>query len=77
MIRRSRLLAAVDAGLRLSPVTAILGPRQRGKTTLAHEFARQHEATYFDLEDQVKLTNPKLVLEGLRGLVILDEIMAQ
>jgi uncharacterized protein len=77
MIPRSRLLAAVDAGLRLSPVTAILGPRQCGKTTLAREIARQHRATYFDLEDpedQVKLTNPKLVLEPLEGLVILDEI---
>ena len=77
MIRRPRLLDAVQAGLRLSPVTAILGPRQSGKTTLAREIAREQQATYFDLEDpedQVKLTNPKLALERLRGLVILDEI---
>lgn len=70
-------MAAVTAGLRLSPVTAILGPRQCGKTTLAREIAREREAAYFDLEDpadQVKLANPKLALEGLRGLVILDEI---
>ena len=77
MIERARLLAAVAEGLRLSSVTAILGPRQCGKTTLAREVARQREAVYFDLEDpadQVKLANPKLVLESLRGLVILDEI---
>jgi hypothetical protein len=77
MIERTRLLAAVVDGLRLSPVTAILGPRQCGKTTLAREIARRQEAVYFDLEDpadQVRLSNPKLALEPLRGLVILDEI---
>lgn len=58
MIRRSRLLAALDAGLQLSPVTAILGPRQCGKTTLALEIARQHRATYFDLE--TLQSHPKL-----------------
>jgi predicted AAA+ superfamily ATPase len=30
------------------PVTGILGPRQSGKTTLAHEFAADH---FFDLEN--------------------------
>jgi predicted AAA+ superfamily ATPase len=71
------LLASAVKGLSLSPITAILGPRQCGKTTLARELARQHSATYFDLEDpedQAKLANPKLVLAPLRGLVILDEI---
>lgn len=80
MIERTRLLAAVTEGLRLSPVTAMLGPRQCGKTTLARDLARRQEAVYFDLEDptdQVKLANPKLALEGLRGLVILDEIQRQ
>lgn len=70
-------MMAVAEGLRHAPVTALLGPRQCGKTTLARELARQQGATYFDLEDpedQVRLANPKLVLEPLRGLVILDEI---
>jgi uncharacterized protein len=77
MIQRSRLLAAVADGLRLNPVTSILGPRQCGKTTLAREFGRLHEAVYFDLEnpvDQMRLANPMQALEALRGLVILDEI---
>ncbi|MBI4664208.1 MAG: ATP-binding protein [Verrucomicrobia bacterium] len=77
MLPRTRLMMAVAEGLRHAPVTALLGPRQCGKTTLARELARQQGATYFDLEDpedQVRLANPKLVLEPLRGLVILDEI---
>lgn len=45
-----------------SPVTAILGPRLWGKTTLAREVARQREAVSFDLEDpadRVKLGTQK------------------
>jgi predicted AAA+ superfamily ATPase len=67
----------VGYGLRLSPVTAILGPRQCGKTTLAREIGEQHGAAYFDLEDpndQARLANPQMALESLRGVVILDEI---
>jgi uncharacterized protein len=55
-------------------VTAILGPRQCGKTTLAREIGRRENAAYFDLEDpndQARLANPQLVLESLRGVVIL------
>ena len=58
-------------------MTAILGPRQCGKTTLAREIGRRENAAYFDLEDpndQARLANPQLVLESLRGVVILDEI---
>lgn len=67
----------VGYGLRLSPVIAILGPRQCGKTTLAREIGEQHGAAYFDLEDpndQARLANPQMALESLRGVVILDEI---
>jgi predicted AAA+ superfamily ATPase len=77
MIARPDLLDRVAAGLKSSPVTALLGPRQCGKTTLAREIARQRKAVYFDLEDpesQAQLVNPKLALEGLQGVVILDEI---
>jgi hypothetical protein len=77
MIERPELLAQVEYGLEHSPVTAILGPRQCGKTTLAREVGRRQSAAYFDLEDpqdQARLANPQLVLEALRGVVILDEI---
>jgi uncharacterized protein len=77
MIARRKFLEAIEEGLRLSPVVALLGPRQCGKTTLAREIAARHGAAYFDLEDptdQAKLSQPKLLLEPLRGLVVLDEI---
>jgi predicted AAA+ superfamily ATPase len=60
-------------------VTAILGPRQCGKTTLARTFAVPRE-NHFDPEvplDQARLQNPKDVLENLTGLVIIDEFQRQ
>jgi predicted AAA+ superfamily ATPase len=77
MIARPDLLDRIAAGLKSSPVTALLGPRQCGKTTLAGEIVRQRKAVCFDLEDpesQAQLANPKLALERLRGVVIIDEI---
>lgn len=56
------------------PVTAILGPRQAGKTTLAKEFRSAH---FFDLEnprDAAMLAEPQLALESLAGLIVIDEI---
>ncbi|MCF6291464.1 MAG: ATP-binding protein [Desulfobacterales bacterium] len=56
------------------PVTAILGARQCGKTTLAKTLAADH---YFDLEnprDLARLETPQLTLEKLAGLIIIDEI---
>lgn len=60
-----------------SSITALLGPRQCGKTTLARQLAQDEGATFFDLEslpDQRRLQNPEMVLGALHGLVILDEI---
>lgn len=61
------------------PVVGIIGARQVGKTTLARQLMAQqpgrHE--YFDLEnpsDLARLHDPMLALEGLRGLVVIDEI---
>ena len=62
--------------LRESPVVALLGPRQCGKTTLARQVARGRAVDTFDLEDPVdvaRLEAPRLALERLRGLVIIDE----
>lgn len=55
-------------------VVAILGARQCGKTTLAKEIDYDH---YFDLENPVdlaKFDSPKLTLEALSGLIVIDEI---
>jgi len=77
MIARSFYLQQLKTAVRRSPVTALLGPRQCGKTTLAHLFAEGQKTTYFDLEsqpDRQRLENPELVLGGIEGIAILDEI---
>ena len=71
---RPRELAAVRAGLRRAPVTALLGPRQCGKTTLARLLNAEH---FFDLEDPrslARLDEPQTALEGLIGTVVIDEV---
>lgn len=61
-----------------SPAVALLGPRQVGKTTLALEIGRSHNALYLDLEseqDRAKLAQPELYLADHQDrLVILDEV---
>ena len=77
MIKRPDYLELLQTATRRSPITALLGPRQTGKTTLAHMFAENKPATFFDLEsipDQRRLQNPELVLGNMEGFVILDEI---
>lgn len=56
------------------PITAILGSRQCGKTTIARNMPHDH---YFDLENPVdlaRLDHPQLALEDLKGLIVIDEI---
>lgn len=77
MIDRPAYHDRLATALRRSPVTALLGPRQSGKTTLARSFAADRPAVYFDLEsrpDIQRLQNPELILGALEGLVIIDEI---
>lgn len=79
MILRTEALERVRRLLARSPVVAILGPRQCGKTTLARALARDRKGpvAWFDLEDSTDLTrldDPMLTLPPLRGLVVLDEI---
>ena len=60
------------------PVVVILGARQVGKTTLANTIVpAAGGSTRFDLEnpaDLARLADPMLALQGLKGLVVLDEI---
>ncbi len=77
MIDRPFYLKQLATAVRRSPVTALLGPRQCGKTTLAHVFGEGRQAIYFDLESQPdlqRLQNPELMLGSLQGIVVLDEI---
>ncbi len=77
-IRRPWFRSALERGLTRAPVTALLGPRQAGKTTLARWVAdAAAERHYFDLEDPDDLRaleNAKAVLAGLSGLVVIDEV---
>jgi uncharacterized protein len=77
-IERTRLLAEANRSLREAPVTALLGARQTGKTTLARMLAaRKPNVHVFDLEkaaDRQALSTPEIALGALRGLIIIDEI---
>lgn len=77
MLPRTRALNRISNAFRIHPVAALLGPRQCGKTTLARVMAEGEPCTYFDLENPVdlrRLSAPLRVLEGLSGLVVIDEI---
>jgi len=73
-----RLLSTLTSALAEVPAVALLGPRQAGKTTLAHEVAGTRPTVYLDLEseaDRAKLSEPELYLaQHADKLVILDEI---
>jgi len=86
-MERAHYIEQLERGLDVHPIVALLGPRQCGKTTLARMYAEQTgqnrtngdvtTITRFDLEDPTDLAaleNPKLVLQDLSGLVIIDEI---
>ncbi len=80
MINRPSYLEHLQAAVSRSPVTALLGPRQCGKTTLARLFSQGRPSTFFDLEsvsDQRRLQNAELALGALDGLVVLDEIQTR
>jgi predicted AAA+ superfamily ATPase len=80
MIPRPESLRQIQASFRVHPVTALLGPRQCGKTTLAKIIAEQEPATIFDLENPVdvrRLSAPMQALKDLSGLVIIDEVQRQ
>lgn len=77
MIERANGLRQLQTAIARSPITALLGPRQCGKTTLARQLASTRGAAIFDLEsepDVRRLANPEMVLGALDGLVVLDEI---
>lgn len=77
MINRPIYISKLSESLRRSPITALLGPRQSGKTTIARMYGEGKKATYFDLESQpdlMRLQNPEMMLGSLKDIIILDEI---
>lgn len=78
-LARPRPLGELRRELKRSPVVTLLGARQCGKTTLAHELAGA-KTHFFDLESSVDrqalAAAPERTLASLRGLVVLDEVQA-
>ena len=77
MIERTALQDTIQQALARSRVVALIGPRQCGKTTLARRIVPPDSVNYFDLEDPVslvRLDQPMTALNGLTGLVVIDEI---
>lgn len=77
LIARQKTLEELKKALSRTPVTALLGPRQCGKTTLSKELNKTLSGIFFDLEDPRdinRLQNPMLTLEREHGYVIIDEV---
>ena len=79
-IIRRELLEAIKIRLNESPVVALLGARQVGKTTLAEQIAANWlgPSVVFDLEKpairEAMATAPEALLSQQTGLVIIDEV---
>lgn len=77
MIQRS-LEKKVRTALTRSPSVVLLGPRQVGKTTLAHSIAENRPSVYLDLEDPLDLEKVKDIsafhAANQGQLIILDEV---
>lgn len=74
MIPRTTDIDNIKKFLTMFRITAILGARQCGKTTISKEFNARY---YFDLEnprDIARLETPQLALEDLTGLIAIDEV---
>ncbi len=73
-MERNSYQKQIQTALKSFPIVALLGARQIGKTTLSRLFTSKFR---FDLEnptDLAQLENPKIILEKLKGLVVIDEI---
>jgi len=79
VIERLDKIRLIKEGFERATIVSITGLRQSGKTTLAKQFAEGcgESFVHFDLEDPralSRLAEPMTALEGLRGLVVIDEI---
>lgn len=79
MIKRRKERAELKGLLHRHRIVGMIGARQVGKSTLAHDYLETVQgATHtFDLEspdDVARLTDPMLALKDLRGVVVVDEV---
>lgn len=71
------MLSQIRRAFRRSPVVALIGPRQSGKTTLARTIVPPDSLRYFDLEEPTslaRLAEPMTALAPLRGVIVIDEV---
>ena len=79
-MQRAVFLRRIGEYFQSHPMVGILGPRQCGKATLARDYLATlsgEPVHYFDLEDPERLQrlqDPKLTLEPLQGLIVIDEV---
>ncbi len=79
MIIRQDYIKEITTLFETFPIVAILGARQIGKSTLAHQYLKTQNLPYhfYDLEsdrDQAILKEAQFALEQHSGLIIIDEI---
>jgi len=78
MLIQRALESDIEFSLNNFPVTAITGPRQCGKSTLARKITKTRDTVYLDLErpgDIRKLAEPQWFLSSLKdNLICIDEI---
>ncbi len=77
MLQRHALVRATRAALARSRAVVLNGPRQSGKSTIAHTFLDRDSPNYFDLENPLqeqRLVQPMETLSRLTGLVVIDEV---
>jgi predicted AAA+ superfamily ATPase len=72
------IVPRLEEALSDTPVVLLHGPRQSGKTTLAHYIAAKANYSYITFDDHVQLdaaqTDPMGFIANLPNMVILDEI---
>lgn len=77
MYRHRLLTAPLDEALADTPVVAVAGPRQAGKSTLAAHVVTERSGTWLNLDDAATLdaarTDPVGFVSGRSGLVGIDE----
>lgn len=71
---REKFRRKIEEGLSFSPIVALLGPRQIGKTTLAKTLPHD---IHYDLDNPVHhdlLNHPEMAFANKNGLIIIDEV---
>ncbi len=74
LLERKYDLEEIKARIKNYQITAIIGPRQSGKTTIAKML---NPTRIFDLEnhvDLIALENPLLQFSNIKGLIDIDRI---